>query len=201
MKYLNLLLCVLLVSLISCSGDRKSRMEYSTMLTDWTEVFNDNLKSVNDTISLNLMRRGYQDVEKINELTDEIFSTTSNFKNELIEKCGGRSEYYSLNNPYEEEKVAEYFINEGNSEKLKESVNRMTLFLNESGIDARKIIFEPNEISVFAAAPNSSEMTFARIYFRGSNITETLHFLTVLESFVLQAENKFLTYKLLNINS
>ena len=128
----------------------------------------------------------------IDSTRNELLESSNKLKKELIYYCGGYDDIHNLKNPDEESLVKEFFIEQGNGEQFKDLINSIIKYTNENGLELTNIARDASEIAIFNDDPYQSNKTFVGVYFGEANLTEALNVMTIMESFVLQAENIYL---------
>ncbi len=113
-------------------------------------------------------------------------------KKEIISICGGRNqETMEFNNPFEHNKVANYFIDLEKGVELKNSLNETVEFIRRYNTDVEYVADDPKELSGFGTPPYPMK-SFSEINFDFATLIGALNTIALYELRVLQTENKFL---------
>ena len=144
-----------------------------------------NLTDTSDTIS----------ISKMTNLADTLLNTINTIKVELVEFCGGRDEFYNLNEPYSSEYVGHFFINMKYGEVLRMHFKAFEDYLDLEGIKLTKFSRDADEIEIFKDDPSFKYKLFYEYNFDKITLTQTLVRLSIFELYVNQLQKEYLLSK------
>ncbi|SHK52034.1 GldM N-terminal domain-containing protein [Reichenbachiella agariperforans] len=196
-----LTLSLFLTFITSCSNDEQHRINTIILNTVSVEELNRQQIIMNDsTISFINTILPSTPVE-INNTRTLILKELKTIKQELVSSSGGYDEYHNYINPLEQVRVRAFLIENGKASEIQEYVNSIISDINKQGYELPRIARDAKDIEIFRYDPNQKHKTYEEMNFANVNLIEALNVIAVNEAFILQAENKYLNWYLMqNLN-
>ena len=128
---------------------------------------------------------------EVREATSKVVEQLRKYKEDVIMMTGGRDENGNFVGVKNEDEVANYFINQGEGENLKELLNNYAVYLGQETGDKEypALALDAWDNPIFANDPNQNKKDFSHLTFQSTPMAAGLASISQLEAEVINYES------------